>query len=93
MSVVTEKTVAIAAAMVAEEATRCLWENISEQGQAQWLSRMRAALAAVAPLIAAQDRERAARAAQQKGYDLSNLDERNGCFAAAAAIHALGDAT
>lgn len=41
---VTEEAITIAAAIVAEEATRCLWENISEQGRAQWLSRMRAYL-------------------------------------------------
>lgn len=48
-------------------------------------------LAAVAPLIAAQERERCARVAHQHGYDLANLDERNGAFSAAAAIRALGD--
>ena len=50
---------------------------------------MRHALAAVAPLIAAAERERCARVAHQHGYDLANLDERNGAFSAAAAIRAL----
>lgn len=46
-------------------------------------------LAAVAPLIAAVERERCAQVAHQHGYDLTNLDERNGAFSAAAAIRAL----
>lgn len=50
------------------------------------------ALAAVAPTIAAAERERCARVAHQHGYDLANLDERNGAFSAAAALRALGDA-
>lgn len=64
--VVPEELAVIAAAMVAEEATRCLWENISPQGQAQWLSRMRDALAAVLPLALAAERERCARVADAK---------------------------
>ena len=47
--------------------------------------------AAVAPIIAKQERERCARVAHQHGYDLANLDERNGAFSAAAAIRELGD--
>jgi hypothetical protein len=54
---------------------------------------MRAALATVAPLIAKAERERCARMAHQHGYDLTNLDERNGAFSSAAAIRALGDET
>lgn len=45
--------------------------------------------AAVAPLIAAAERERCAQVAHQHGYDLTNLDERNGAFSAAAALRAL----
>jgi hypothetical protein len=52
--------------------------------------RLRWQLAAVAPLIAAAEREACARVAQQTGYELENLDERNGAFAAVAAIRARG---
>lgn len=51
-----------------------------------------ASLAAGAPLIAAMEREACAIAATQRGYDCDNLDERNGCFFASAAIRARGDA-
>ena len=97
MSVVTEEMVTIVAAMVAEEATRCSWEHISEQGQAQWRSRMRAALAAVAPLIAAQERERCAVMAETHEWFVGGIGTvapgSGQAKAIAAAIRALEDAT
>ena len=66
-------------------------DRVLVPGKPMTTSDLRKALAAVAPLIAAAERERCARVAHQHGYDLANLDERNGAFSAAAAIRALGD--
>lgn len=75
---------------VRQEGVLAAWNGWAASNQdGMHAEAMAHALAAVAPLIAAAERERCAQVAHQHGYDLTNLDERNGAFSAAATIRVL----
>ena len=82
--------------VVAEEMVEAALDAYSENEWRTSASAMRAALAAVAPLIAAQERERCAKVCAEllnPDYSAENEDWCAGTEACATAIRALGDAT